>query len=124
MTPALPVRGGAARGRHAWGALRRAADLHGLFEMSAHPDDLLKVDVFMAGVGLPGDDSYGIPDLLRNYAGDNSPIACMAMEALSRRPSDPSCVAGAVRWRGSGCGESRVLGPSAGASVMIMSVEN
>jgi ATP-dependent Clp protease ATP-binding subunit ClpC len=74
-TPGEPVR-----------ALYEAAAAIELFyQSSAHPSDMLENDDFLRGVELFGGDSYSSRDLLQYARGDNGVIACMALEALSRR---------------------------------------
>ena len=57
-------------------------ELVGYFQATAHPEDLLRHSSFQSGVAilLPRPN-----DLMRYAQGDNAILACMALEALSRR---------------------------------------
>lgn len=55
------------------------------FTSSAQPADLLEHSAFQRGADILLGDEFSAKDLLGYYNGDNAIIACMAMEALSRR---------------------------------------
>ncbi len=67
-------------------AVYRCADqLADFFTSSAQPGDLIEHSAFQRGVDMLLADEFQARDLLGYYSGDNAIIACMAMEALSRR---------------------------------------
>jgi ATP-dependent Clp protease ATP-binding subunit ClpC len=68
------------------GVYAAAESLSAFFEQSAHPSDLVGNESFEAGVSLLGD--LGQDDILAYAYGNNVTIACMAFEALSRKPGD------------------------------------
>ncbi|MBM3788756.1 MAG: AAA family ATPase [Acidobacteria bacterium] len=61
---------------------RLSEELVTYYQASAHPEDLLKHSAFLQGIGL----LVGRPaELVRYIQGDNAILACMALEATSRR---------------------------------------
>lgn len=65
-----------------------ASEAAGLFQASAHPGDLLDHREFKRGVDLLAG-NFSDDELLAYYHGDNAVIACMALAALTERPSTP-----------------------------------
>ncbi len=61
---------------------RMSEELGGYFQATAHPEDLLRHPSFLRGVSLL---SSRPAELMRYAQGDNAILACMALEALSRR---------------------------------------
>lgn len=70
-------------------------DLSGFYQMTAQPEHLALVPEFERGVQHLSDPTYSPQDLIRFASGDNAVIACMALEALYRRP-DPGPVADGI----------------------------
>ena len=62
-----------------------AERLWGFFEQAAHPKDLLENNTFQQGVQMLSAGQYSVEQLIEYYAGNNVPIGCMALEALSKR---------------------------------------
>ncbi len=56
------------------------------YQASASPEDLLVHEPFLDGVGHLQGEAYSDGDLLGYFTGDNAVVACMALEALARRP--------------------------------------
>ncbi len=61
-----------------------AASIDGFFNATAHPSDLLGHPAFESGVSLLA--ARPVETLIGYYTGDSLSIACMALEALVRRP--------------------------------------
>ncbi len=61
---------------------RLSEELVSYFQATAHPEDLLRHSSFLRGVALLLPKP---PEIMRYAQGDNAILACMALEALSRR---------------------------------------
>ena len=69
-----------------------AGPLNTFVENSAHPQDLLASATFMQGVDLFTSDDLTAEQVGGYATGDNTAIACMALEALSKRAQRLSSV--------------------------------
>ena len=63
-----------------------AEEMKPYFESTAHPKDLLDNESFQQGVRMLSADHYTDGQLVEYYAGSNTLIGCMALEALRSRP--------------------------------------
>ena len=69
-----------------------ADDLEDFFDQAARPADLLDDKLFSKGTRVLSSELFTTKDLLAYGRGSNSTIACMALEALSRRDDDDEIV--------------------------------
>ena len=67
------------------------------FNQTAHPNDVLAKDHFRTGVSLFDNPTFSTSDLLNYAMGDNPLMAYMALEALSRRETDPQLSEGLLK---------------------------
>jgi ATP-dependent Clp protease ATP-binding subunit ClpC len=67
------------------------------FQQMAHPADVLSQGPFREGVGYFVDPWFSSADLLEYATGDNELMAYMALEALSKRETDPDLAPGLLK---------------------------
>lgn len=67
--------------------------LASFYQKHAQPADLIRNEGFREGVRLLNSGGFSTEDLLGYYRGDNESIACMALEALAKRPGGTELVA-------------------------------
>lgn len=74
------------------GLYRLADEMEGYYRATAQPKDLLGSEDFLRGVDMLSGPTLNDEDLVQYCTGDNDLIACMALEALSRRSPDEKVI--------------------------------